>query len=211
MEKISTRFPELLIKETTKLHRLAEKTGFNKLFTTGKMTKFDYLIYLTNEYFLFRSLEENMELHSQNSPIKEMLFPEIKRAAIIASDIRAISGTTPDLKLKVKTTRVFENRLREISATNPVLLLAHSYHLYTDRLSKGRIISIILKTTYRFLEDALRSYHFNGMNDPEKFARSYCNQLESLSFDEETKQKFISEVNLSNIFYISLLTEVLAK
>ncbi len=211
MEKVGIRFLELLKKETVKLNGIAEKTGFNNLLLNGKMTKFDYLIYLTNEYFLFRSLEEKMELHAQNSSIKEMLFSEIKRATIIASDIRAISGTFPDLKLKVKTTQIFENRLQEISATNPVLLLAHSYHLYTDRLSKGRIISIILKTYYQFPENILRSYHFSTMNNQENFKMTYCKQLELLSFDEETKQRFISEVNLSNIFYISLLTEVSAK
>ncbi len=211
MENVNMGFLGLLKKETIKLHKIAEKSGNNILLLNGKMKKFDYLIFLTNEYFLFHSLEENMKLHAKNVLIKDMLFPELNRAAVISADIRAISGALPNEKLKVQTTRVYENRLQEISATTPVLLLAHAYNLYSERLSNGRIISIILKTSYQFLDNALRSYHFKKLNNPREFEKQYSHQLTLLPFDKETKQKFIFEINLSNIFYISLLTEVLTK
>lgn len=209
MHATALSFQQILEKETGKLSGLIDNTGFFNRLLNGKLSKFDYLLFITNEYFIFHTIEKYLKQYNVDERLRKVVDPAMHRASIIVADIVAISGIYPDEKLKAKTTEVIENRIAEIFNTNPVLLLAWSYRLYFNRLIKGDVISVILKTSYQFEERFFSSFQFKSLSNPELSKKQFLNHLELVfNSDKELLKQFLLEVNLSSILLTSLLIEM---
>ncbi len=212
MHATALSFQQILEKETGKLSGLIDKTDFFNRLLSGKLSKFDYLLFITNEYFIFHALEKYLKQHNVDKSLGKVVVPGMYRSSNIVADIVAISGIYPDEKLKVKTTEVIENRIAEIFNKNPVLLLAWAYRLYFNRLIKGDVISVILKTSYQFEDRFFSSFQFRNLSNPELSKKQFLHHLElAINTDKELLKQFLLEVNLSSILLTSLLMEMFSK
>ena len=209
MENDKERFLERLKDETSTLHTAAERGGFNLELFRGKVTRELYGRYLLNKYILYTALESEM---SRNSSIKEIIsmdFPELKRNDLIIEDLKRILGDDWEDGHALVATNSYISRLRDISKTDPILLLAHAYNNYLADLSGGLIIRDILIKQYGFDESELHSYSFEDISDVKEFKEHYRNILSEVVIDNGLENEFIEEVKLSYIFSIASLNEIL--
>lgn len=137
-------FLKVIQQSTKKLHDMAENTGFIKRLVDGNATVESYGEYIYNLYFVYKAIEENLEKHKNDIVLKEFITPEVFRAESLLKDSKFLLGYELDSVEICDSTRVFVDRLEEISQINPKLLVAHAYTRYLADLFGGRTIFKII-------------------------------------------------------------------
>lgn len=201
-------FLKVIQSSTKKLHDMAENTGFIKRLIDGDATVETYGEYIYNLYFIYKSIEENLEKHKDNEVLKEFITPEVFRANALLDDSKSLLGYKIDSIEICYSTKVFVDRLDEISQTNPKLLVAHAYTRYLADLFGGRTIFKIIKENYSIENEGLNYYMFDHIKDLKAFVMEYHQKLDLINLSDEEKAKFLNEISLSYIFNISISNEL---
>lgn len=201
-------FLKVIQQSTKKLHDMAENTGFIKRLVDGNATVESYGEYIYNLYFVYKAIEENLEKHKNDIVLKEFITPEVFRAESLLKDSKFLLGYELDSVEICDSTRVFVDRLEEISQINPKLLVAHAYTRYLADLFGGRTIFEIVKSKYNISDDGLNYYVFDKIPDLKAFVMMYHQKLNLINLDNEDKKDFLNEISLSYIFNISLSNEL---
>lgn len=201
-------FLKVIQDNTKRLHSMAENTGFIKRLVDGNATVETYGEYIYNLYFVYKAIEENLEKHKEDEVLKEFITPEVFRAESLLQDSKFLLGYEIDSVEICDSTRVFVDRLDEISQTNPKLLVAHAYTRYLADLFGGRTIFKIIKDNYNIHDDGLNYYMFNHIPDLKAFVMEYHKKLDLIQLNDEEKGKFLNEISLSYVFNISISNEL---
>ncbi|MFN5922530.1 MAG: heme oxygenase (biliverdin-producing), partial [Pseudanabaena sp.] len=113
---------------------------------------------------------------------------------------------------KVKPTPACEKylaRIREISATDPVLLVAHAYTRYMGDLSGGQILKKIAKESMGLVDgDGTAFYEFEDIRNHGEFKKNYRAALDTLPVDEATAQRIVDEANASFHMNMAMFREL---
>ncbi|WP_373599329.1 biliverdin-producing heme oxygenase [Paraclostridium bifermentans] len=201
-------FLKAIQNNTKRLHSMAENTGFIKRLISGEATTQTYGEYIYNLYFVYKAIEENLEKHKDNEVLKEFITPEVFRAESLLKDSKfLLEGNLDSIEI-CDSTKVFVNRLNEISKTDPNLLVAHAYTRYLADLFGGRTIFNIVKEKYNIEDDGLNYYMFDDISDLKAFVMYYHQKLNLINLTDEEKDRFLNEVSLSYIFNISISNEL---
>ncbi|WP_243007590.1 heme oxygenase (biliverdin-producing) [Paraclostridium sordellii] len=201
-------FLKVIQQSTKKLHDMAENTGFIKRLVDGNATVESYGEYIYNLYFVYKSIEENLEKHKNDIVLKEFITPEVFRAESLLKDSKFLLGYELDSVEICDSTRVFVDRLEEISQINPKLLVAHAYTRYLADLFGGRTIFKIIKDNYDIHNDGLNYYMFDEIPDLKAFVMDYHRKLDLIDLNDDEKVKFLNEISLSYVFNISISNEL---
>lgn len=201
-------FLKAIQNNTKRLHSMAENTGFIKRLISGEATTQTYGEYIYNLYFVYKAIEENLEKHKDNEVLKEFITPEVFRAESLLKDSKFLLEGNLDSTEICDSTKVFVNRLNEISKTDPNLLVAHAYTRYLADLFGGRTIFNIVKEKYNIEDDGLNYYMFDDISDLKAFVMYYHQKLNLINLTDEEKDRFLNEVSLSYIFNISISNEL---
>ncbi|MRZ79563.1 biliverdin-producing heme oxygenase [Paeniclostridium sordellii] len=201
-------FLKVIQQSTKKLHDMAENTGFIKRLVDGNATVESYGEYIYNLYFVYKSIEENLEKHKNDIVLKEFITPEVFRAESLLKDSKFLLGYELDSVEICDSTRVFVDRLEEISQINPKLLVAHAYTRYLADLFGGRTIFKIIKDNYDIHNDGLNYYMFDEIPDLKAFVMDYHKKLDLIDLNDDEKVKFLNEISLSYVFNISISNEL---
>ncbi|WP_261292019.1 biliverdin-producing heme oxygenase [Paraclostridium sordellii] len=201
-------FLKVIQQSTKKLHDMAENTGFIKRLVDGNATVESYGEYIYNLYFVYKAIEENLEKHKNDIVLKEFITPEVFRAESLLKDSKFLLGYELDSVEICDSTRVFVDRLEEISQTNPKLLVAHAYTRYLADLFGGRTIFKIIKDNYDIHNDGLNYYMFDEIPDLKAFVMDYHKKLDLIDLNDDEKVKFLNEISLSYVFNISISNEL---
>ncbi|WP_258171592.1 heme oxygenase (biliverdin-producing) [Paraclostridium sordellii] len=201
-------FLKVIQQSTKKLHDMAENTGFIKRLVDGNATVESYGEYIYNLYFVYKAIEENLEKHKNDIVLKEFITPEVFRAESLLKDSKFLLGYELDSVEICDSTRVFVDRLEEISQTNPKLLVAHAYTRYLADLFGGRTIFKIIKDNYDIHNDGLNYYMFDEIPDLKAFVMDYHRKLDLIDLNDDEKVKFLNEISLSYVFNISISNEL---
>lgn len=201
-------FLKVIQENTKRLHSMAENTGFIKRLVDGNATAETYGEYIYNLYFVYKAIEENLEKHKGDEVLKEFITPEIFRAESLLKDSKFLLGYEIDSIEICDSTRVFVDRLDEISQTNPKLLVAHAYTRYLADLFGGRTIFKIIKDNYNIHDDGLNYYIFDEIPNLKAFVMEYHKKLDLIQLNDEEKGKFLNEISLSYVFNISISNEL---
>ena len=196
------------IKEYSKLHDMAENTGFIKRLLEGNATVETYGEYLYNLYEVYHTIEVNLEKHKENKVIKNFALPEIYRSDSLMEDLKFLLGDKLEKLEPLMSTKSFMYRMYEISETNPELIIAHAYTRYLADLFGGRTIYSIVKNKYNIDEKGLNYYQYEDIPNLKSFVMEYHGLLNNIKLDGDLKCKFLSEVNLSYIYNISISNEL---
>lgn len=187
---------------TQKSHTAAENTAFMKCFLKGIVEREPFRILTADLYFVYSTLETEMQRHLDNSLVKAMYFPELNRTAKLEADLAYYYGD--DWQNQVSATSAgqrYVDRIREASEQNPALLIAHAYVRYMGDLSGGQSLRNIARSAMNLPPDKGTGLHeFDQIPTVEArraFKIGYRDTLNSLPVDDALIQAIVDEANLA--------------
>ncbi len=182
---------------TKKSHTMAENVGFVKCFLKGTVEKSSYRKLTANLYFVYTAMEEEMERHSQHPIVSKIYFPQLNRKQSLEQDLHYYFGANwREEVAPSEAAQAYVARIREVSATAPELLIAHSYTRYLGDLSGGQILKGIAQRAMNLPEgEGTAFYEFTAISDEKAFKQLYRQRLDELDIDQATADRIVQEAN----------------
>ena len=183
-------------------HTLSENTAFMKCFLKGVVELEPFKKLTADLYFLYSALEEEMARHADHPVVGPMVFGELLRTAKLEEDLAYYYGDNwRDLIQATPAGAHYVSRIREVSRSNPALLVAHAYVRYMGDLSGGQGLRHIVRSALNLPPDKGTGLHeFDQLPTVEAkrdFKIRYREALNSLPVDEVLVQELINEANLA--------------
>jgi len=205
-----TNLAEKLKLGTQQSHTNAEHTGFMKNFLSGGITKESFCQLLSNLYFVYSQLESELQSHQTDPMISKMYFPELNRKANLEKDLSFYYGEHwPDNITPSPAAQTYVSRLRELSTTEPTLLIAHSYTRYMGDLSGGQSLKKIVQSVFNLEEhQGICFYVFDEIPDLNEFKNLYRQRLNELILSEELQDQVVAEANNAFTLNIAMLRDL---
>lgn len=207
---MSSNLATKLREGTKKAHTMAENVGFIKCFLKGVVEKTSYRKLVSNLYFVYSAMEEEME-HLQAHPIiSKIYFQQLNRRKSLEQDLTYYYGPNwRELVAPSTATQDYVKRIREISASQPELLIAHSYTRYIGDLSGGQILKKIAQKGMNLAEgEGTAFYEFKDISDEKAFKVDYRAALNELAIDEATADQIVEEANATFGMNMKLFQEL---
>ncbi len=191
-------------------HTAAEHTGFMTRFVKGAVDKNSFRKFLGNLYYVYSQLEAELEHHKHHPLVSAFYFPELNRKANLEKDLAFYYGNRwREQVFPTSTACAYISRIREVSITEPVLLLAHAYTRYMGDLSGGQGLQKIVQSVFALEEhQGTAFYHFEQIADLNAFKAKYRQALDELPIDEAIANKIVAEANTSFNLNIQMLQEL---
>lgn len=165
-------------------------------------------------YHVYVALEEAAGACSSDDIFGPCHFPaELSRVPSLERDMAFYFGgdwrSQPGCVPSPAAVR-YVQRLREVAAKTPSLLLAHTYTRYLGDLSGGRVLMRVAKKTMELDEsgDGVRFYEFDNVPDPRSFKKFFRSQLDSLPISAELASALVDEANRSFHLNMDLFQEL---
>jgi heme oxygenase (biliverdin-producing, ferredoxin) len=193
---MSSNLATKLREGTKKSHTMAENVGFVKCFLKGTVEKSSYRKLVGNLYFVYSAMEEEMERHRQHPILSRIYFPELNRKASLEQDLAYYHG--PQWREQVapsEAAQAYVQRIRDLSNSEPEMLVAHSYTRYLGDLSGGQILKKIAQTAMNLNGDGTAFYEFPTITDEKAFKSQYRQAMNDLPVDEATCDRIVDEAN----------------
>ena len=164
-------------------------------------------------YALYEALEGELQSNSSHPCVEPIYFPdELNRLHFLEQDLdyyydnnwRHLMHTaiTPGMQRYVA-------RIREIGASKPELLIAHSYTRYLGDMSGGQILRRLLKKRYSLPDDnGLSFYQFDHVESIAKLKDLYTVRMNGIQLDEEGMTSQVAEANQIFRFNIAVFDEI---
>jgi heme oxygenase (biliverdin-producing, ferredoxin) len=195
---------------TQQAHTNAEHTDFMRRFLKGAVDKNAFGKLLGNLYYIYSQLEAELNFYQNHPWVSPVYFPQLNRTASLEQDLDFFYGE--NWKEKITPTiaaQAYISRIQEVSATEPVLLIAHAYTRYMGDLSGGQMLKKIAESALG-LENhqGVSFYEFNEITDLSEFKVKYRLALDSVPIDEAMSDKVVVEANISFNLNIQLLREL---
>nr|YP_010199413.1 heme oxygenase [Gracilariopsis tenuifrons]AXF36136.1 heme oxygenase [Gracilariopsis tenuifrons]UAD89271.1 heme oxygenase [Gracilariopsis tenuifrons] len=196
---MSTNLAQQLREGTTKAHSMAENVSFVKSFLGGVVDKKSYRKLVANLFFVYTALEEEIEKNKNHSAIQYIYFPELNRKLSLSQDLQYYYGINWQEKVSPSlATKIYVDRIRNISANQPELLIAHAYTRYMGDLSGGQILKRIAQTAMNLSgSDGVSFYNFKNIKDDKAFKIVYRQALDNAPIDSRQIGQIIAEANIA--------------
>lgn len=181
---------------TKKSHTMAENVGFIKCFLKGVVEKNSYRKLATNLYFVYSTIEEEMEKLQHHPIVSQIYFPELNRKQALEQDLHFYFG--PNWRNEVAPSeagKAYIERIREVAATAPELLVAHAYTRYLGDLSGGQVLKKIAQRAMNLDDGGLAFYEFKDISDEKEFKNKYRQSMNDLPIDQATADRIVEEAN----------------
>ncbi|MFO8038310.1 MAG: heme oxygenase (biliverdin-producing) [Sodalinema sp.] len=199
---MTVQLASLLRDGTGQAHTAAENTAYMKCFLKGVVQREPFRKLLANLYFVYRTLEEELERHRDNPVIAGIHFRDLERTPSLEADLAFYYGDNWREEIEPLAEGVtYVNRLKEVSETEPELLVAHAYTRYMGDLSGGQSLKNIVRSALELPEtQGTRLHEFAAFPTPESrrnFKVQYRDALNELPVDEDLAQRIVEEANLA--------------
>lgn len=182
---------------TKKAHTMAENVGFVRCFLRGVVEKTSYRKLVANFYFVYSALEEEMARHQTHPIVSKIYYPELNRKATLEQDLAYYYG--PNWREEITLSpagQEYVERIREISNTQPELLVSHSYTRYLGDLSGGQILKGIAQRAMNLSDgEGTAFYEFETISDEKGFKAQYRQALDEAPVDQATAEAIVNEAN----------------
>ncbi|MCU0527074.1 MAG: heme oxygenase (biliverdin-producing) [Elainella sp. Prado103] len=189
-----------LREKTAHSHTLAENTAYMKCFLKGVVELEPFRKLLANLYYVYSTLEAEIQDRSDDPIVAAIHFPELNRTANLEKDLTYYYGENWRNEIAPSAAGlVYVNRIREVANSDPALLIAHSYTRYLGDLSGGQALKHIIRSALKLPPDQGTGLHeFEQLPTIEAkraFKEKYRQTLDELSLDEATIQRIVDEAN----------------
>ncbi|MGB3695263.1 MAG: heme oxygenase (biliverdin-producing) [Spirulinaceae cyanobacterium] len=207
---MSVNLATMLREGTKKSHTMAENVGFVKCFLKGVVEKKSYRKLVTNLYYVYSAMEEEMEKLRDHPVISQVYFPELNRQQSLEQDLLYYYG--PNWKNEIFLSdagKAYVERIREVANSRPELLLAHLYTRYLGDLSGGQILKKIAKKGMNLSEgEGTAFYEFADIPDEKAFKSKYRKAMNNLPIDQQTAEDIVDEANAAFAMNMKLFQEL---
>jgi heme oxygenase len=181
---------------TKKAHTMAENVGFVKCFLKGVVEKNSYRKLVANLYFVYSAMEEEMDKLQNHPIVSQINFKELYRKHSLEQDLSFYYGANWREQIELSPAgEAYVQRIRELAAQEPELLVAHSYTRYLGDLSGGQILKGIAQTAMNLNEGGTAFYEFADISDEKGFKTKYRQTLDELPIDDATSDRIVDEAN----------------
>ncbi|MBW4422844.1 MAG: heme oxygenase (biliverdin-producing) [Myxacorys californica WJT36-NPBG1] len=182
---------------TKKSHSMAENTGFIACFLKGTVEKNSYRKLVSNLYFVYSAMEEEMRKHQNHPVLSKMYFPELERKESLERDLAYYFGANwRDQVAPSAATQAYVDRIHEVSETDPELMIAHLYTRYLGDLSGGQILKKIAQNGMNLSDgEGTNFYEFQQISDEREFKKQYRATLDALPIDDAKGDRIVDEAN----------------
>lgn len=196
---MSTNLAQQLREGTTKSHSMAENVSFVKSFLGGVVDKKSYRKLVANLFFVYVAIEDEIEKNKDSAVIQAIYFPELYRQKSLIKDLEYYYGIDWQNKVEPSlATQVYINRIHNIGASQPELLIAHAYTRYMGDLSGGQILKKIAQNAMQLSGNVGTAfYNFDDIDDDKTFKENYRNALNDIPLSSEQINQIIAEANIS--------------
>lgn len=180
---------------TRSLHTLAERSGVMAELVQGRLSLPGYCALLRNLRAIYEALEAGLDEHPGDA---RLWRPELRRLPALEQDLdrlhvgdwRADAPLTP-------AALAYVQRLTELAATAPGLLLAHAYLRYLGDLHGGQILARLIQRQFG-LQAAERPsgtafYAFGEPARVEQLKREFREGLDALPLRPGDADAFVAE------------------
>ncbi|HEY9846380.1 MAG TPA: heme oxygenase (biliverdin-producing) [Candidatus Caenarcaniphilales bacterium] len=194
---MSSNLATKLREGTKKSHTMAENVGFIKCYLKGTVEKTSYRKLVANLYFVYSAMETEMERHRHHPTLSKIYFPELNRKASLEQDLAFYYGQSwREQANPSPAAEAYVQRIRQVSATEPELLVAHSYTRYLGDLSGGQILKGITERGMNLSDgQGTAFYRFESIPDEKQFKATYRQAMNELPADEATAERIVEEAN----------------
>lgn len=207
---MSSNLATKLREGTKKAHTMAENVGFIKCFLKGVVEKTSYRKLVSNLYFVYSAMEEEMERLQAHPIISKIYFQQLNRRKSLEQDLTYYYGSNwRELVVPSAATKDYVQRIRTVAASQPELLIAHSYTRYIGDLSGGQILKKIAQKGMNLAEgEGTAFYEFKDISDEKAFKANYRAALNELPIDEATADQIVEEANATFGMNMKLFQEL---
>ena len=190
------------------LHSASEHTGYIKRILDKNATKEGYAEYIYNLSAMYKAIEDVLDKHSNNEVIKDFVTKELYRSALIEKDVKHLLGENVNSLKLLPSTIAAIARIKEVSNSQPELVVAYAYTRFLADLFGGRLFYDLLKNEYKIDDEGLNYYDFKELGDMRAYAMNYAGKLDSIKLDDNLKEEFINEVNNAYIYNLAISNEL---
>jgi heme oxygenase (biliverdin-producing, ferredoxin) len=185
---------------TQQSHTLTENTAFMKCFMKGIVEREPLRKLFADLYFVYSTLEAELQRQAHHPAIGAIYFPELNRAGNLARDLAFYYGENWQQQLTLSPAgETYCDRIQILSETDPVLLVAHAYTRYMGDLSGGQSLRNVIRSALSLADSqGTEFYEFPQIATPEArrdFKERYRQALDSLPIDEATIDRIVAEAN----------------
>ena len=207
---MSSNLATKLREGTKKAHTMAENVGFVKCFLKGVVEKTSYRKLVANLYFVYSAMEEEMEHHHAHPILSKIYFQELNLKKSLEQDLSFYYG--PNWREQIapsSAAKDYVEHIHQVSASQPELLVAHSYTRYLGDLSGGQILKKIAQQAMNLSDgQGTAFYEFKEIPDEKAFKRQYREALDELPVDEATADRIVDEANATFGMNMKLFQEL---
>ncbi len=194
---MSVNLATMLREGTKKSHTMAENVGFVKCFLKGVVEKNSYRKLVANLYFVYSAMEEEMERLHQHPIVAKIYYPELNRRQSLEKDLYFYYGSNWRKEIALSSAgEAYVQRIREVAASQPELLVSHSYTRYLGDLSGGQILKKIAQRAMNLSDGGGTAfYEFKDISDEKAFKNKYRQAMNDLPIDSEAADRIVDEAN----------------
>ena len=194
---MSVNLATMLREGTKKSHTMAENVGFVKCFLKGVVEKTSYRKLVTNLYFVYSAMEEEMEKLKDHPVISKIYFTELNRENSLERDLYFYYGSNWREEATISEAgKAYVDRIREVAKSQPELLVSHCYTRYLGDLSGGQILKKISQRAMNLSDgEGIAFYEFENIPDEKAFKNKYRQAMDELPIDQETAEQIVDEAN----------------
>ncbi len=197
--RMSLSLAERLKTETRALHTAAERSTFMRTLLSGRIDRPAYCALLRNLHALYAALEPALERHATHPAIAPVCLPGLWRTDALQRDLATLHGPhwAGSIALQPAASR-YVDRLRELDASRPALLLAHAYVRYLGDLSGGQLLrGIVAKSPALAGETAIAFYDFGDAIATRELTRALRAGLAAVPANESLADALVGEAGLA--------------
>ncbi|MBD2383894.1 biliverdin-producing heme oxygenase [Cylindrospermum sp. FACHB-282] len=195
---------------TQQAHTEAENVGFMKCFLKGVVDRDCFAKFLANLYYIYSELEAAIERHREHPVMSQAYFPELNRQSSLEQDMVFYYGNDWQRQITPSpAAQAYINRIREISANDPLLLLGHSYTRYMGDLSGGQMLQKIAQSALKLSGyEGTSFYNFEQIPDKKAFKDNYRQVLNAMPIDDAIAKWIVAEANNAFLFNWQMAQEL---
>ena len=201
---------------TRKSHRAAENVHFVRNFIKGRINKDIYKIMVASLWHVYRALEDECRKNCSNPVYGSLHFPtELERVPALEEDLAYYFGSgwrnDKDVVACSACTQEYVDRIRQVGADSPNLLVAHAYTRYLGDLSGGQVLMRVAKKAMQLPADGRGTafYRFPAMHQSARqFKKQYRLLLDGTKVKPEDADLIVAEANLAFVMNMRCFEEL---
>lgn len=191
-------------------HTMAEHTRFIQGFLNGTVSRDSFGKFLSSLYCIYSQLETQLDRHQHHAVVGKVYLLELNRTAHLERDLAFYYGKNwREQVIPTLAAQAYIYRIRQISNTEPALLVAHAYMRSMGILSANQGLKQIAQSAFNRPEhQGIAFYEFEQIPDIKAFQDKYRQVFDELPVDEETADQIVAEASTSFKFNRQMFQEL---